>query len=113
MSKQPRDDANEPIPVLGLQPAGGSRINFNASSASLSTQFAASIRVITLYATADCYVEVGDATVQANNSTSHFVPSGFLYDIALGSELISSETSKYISTIGAVASGVLHISERN
>jgi hypothetical protein len=113
MSKQPRDDANEPIPVLGLQPAGGSKITFNNSSASLSTRFAASIRVITLYATVDCYVEIGDATVQANTSTSHYIPTGFLYDIALGSELISSETSKFISVIGATASGVLHISERN
>jgi hypothetical protein len=66
-----------------------------------------------LYATADCYVEIGDATVQANTSTSHYIPTGFLYDIALGSEFISSETFKYISVIGATASGVLHISERN
>jgi hypothetical protein len=113
MSKQPRDDANEPIPVLGLKPAGGSKINFNPSSSSLSTQFSASIRVITLYATDDCYVEIGNAAVQANTSTSHFVPSGFLYDIALGSQFISAETFKYISVIGATVSGVLHISERN
>ena len=113
MSKQPRDDANEPIPVLGLRPAGGSKINFNTSSASLSTRFANSIRVITLYATADCYVEIGDATTVANTSNSHFVPNGFLYDVALGSQLIASETSKYISVLGTTASGIIYISERN
>ena len=113
MSKQPRDDANEPIPVLGLRPAGGSKITFNASTASLSNRFADSIRVITLYATADCYIEVGNDTVAANTTNSHFVPQGFIYDVALGSQLISSETSKFISAIGATTSGTLYISERN
>ena len=113
MSKQPRDDANEPIPVLGLRPAGGSKISFNSSTATLSARFADAIRVITLYATADCYVEIGDSTIVANSANSHFVPTGFLYDVALGSQLISSETSKFISAIGATTSGTLYISERN
>ena len=113
MSKQPRDDANEPIPVLGLRPAGGSKISFNFSTATLSARFANSIRVITLYATADCYVEIGDDTVVANKTTSHFVPLGFIYDVALGSQLIASETSKFISVLGDTASGALYISERN
>jgi len=113
MSKQPRDDANEPIPVLGLRPAGGSKITFNASTATVSGRFANSIRVITLYSTADCYIEIGDDTVIANSANSHFVPLGFIYDVALGSQLIASETSKFISAIGDSASGTLYISERN
>ena len=30
MSKQPRDDGNDPIPVLGIKQGGGHRVPFDA-----------------------------------------------------------------------------------
>lgn len=113
MSKMAKDDANEPIPLLGLQPQGGQNLNFNSSSSSMSAALKDSIRVVTLFSTDDYYVELGDATVQANKTNSHFIPGGFLFDVALGSEYDARETAKYVAVIGDTASGVLHISERS
>lgn len=110
MSKQPRDDANAPIPVLAYRPNGGQQIALSDVSAR-SAAVGGSVRVVTLYATVDCFFEVGDADVIANGSTSHFLPAGLPYDISLGSETITSQNPRYIAFI-AGESGVLYLSER-
>src|SRR5210317_325662 len=111
MSKQPRDDGNDPIPVLGLRPSGGQQIVFSGASAR-STAVSNSVRVVTLYATQDCFVETGDATVEANGSTSHFLPASIPYDISLGAETVASENDRYVSVIAVSDSGTLYLSER-
>jgi hypothetical protein len=109
MSKQPRDDGNAAIPVLSFKPAGGQRIELSDVS-TLSSAFANNVRVVSLYSTDDCYFEVGDSSVQANETTSHFLPAGIYIDVSLGSSLVSSENAKHIAAVGAT--GTLHISER-
>lgn len=109
MSKQPRDDGNAAIPVLGFRPQGSQHIAIGVTS-TLSTAFAAHVRVISIYADTDCYFEVGDALIVANASTSHFLPAGLYLDISLGSSLVSSDNAKHLAVIGT--SGTLHISER-
>ena len=111
MSKQPRDDGNDPIPVLGLRPSGGQQIAFSGATAR-STAISNSIRVVTLYATQDCFVETGDATVEANGSTSHFLPAGIPYDISLGAETDATNNDKYVAVVAVADSGTLYLSER-
>lgn len=112
MSKQPRDDGNAAIPVLGLRPGGGQAI-VTGTSAARSTAIAGSVRVITLYSTVDCFIETGDSSVEANTSTSHFLPAQVPYDISLGSETIASDNDRFISAILAAGSGILYVSERD
>lgn len=108
MTKQPRDDANAPMPVLGFKINGGQAINLS-STAVLSTALAISTRVISLYATADCFFEIGNVT--ANQTTSHFLPAGIYIDVSLGSETIAGQNQKYVSVVSS-NTGVLYISER-
>jgi len=110
MSKQPRDDANAPIPVLAYRPGGGQQISITDVSAR-SAAVANNVRVVTIYSTVDCFFEVGDENVTANVSTSHFLPAGLPYDISLGSETVTSQNPRYIAFIGS-ESGVLYLSER-
>jgi len=112
MSKQPRDDGNDPIPVLGLRPNGGYQVPFNAVS-NTSPAIAGSIRVVSLYATQDCFIETGNSGVSANQINSHFLPSGFIYDISLGAETDPVNNDKYVAVIQSLASGTLYISERD
>jgi hypothetical protein len=111
MSKQPRDDGNDPIPVLGLRPGRGQQIVFSGVS-SRSTAISNSVRVVTLYATQDAFIETGDATVEANGSTSHFLPAGIPYDISLGAETDATNNDKYVAVVAAADSGTLYLSER-
>ena len=112
MSKQPRDDGNVAIPVLGLRPGGGQAIATSTVAAARSAAIAGSVRVVTLYSTVDCFIETGDSSVEANTSTSHFLPAQIPYDISLGSETIAADNDRFISVITASVSGVLYVSER-
>jgi hypothetical protein len=112
MSKQPRDSANAPIPVLSYRPRSGQTLSVS-SSATRSSAFALSTRVISVFSTADCKFELGDETVTANVSNSHFLPAGAYADISLGSDNEAARNARHISVIQASATtGVLHISER-
>jgi hypothetical protein len=112
MSKQPRDDGMEPIPVLGLRPNGGYQVPFTASS-NTSPAIAGSIRVVTLYSTQDCFIETGNAATVANTANSHFLPNSIPYDISLGAETDSTLNDKYVAVIQATTAGTLYISERD
>jgi hypothetical protein len=111
MSKQPRDDGNAPIPVLGLRPNGGQVVTLSGGASHASNQFDHAVRVITIYSTVDCFVEIGNDTVQANASNSHFIPAQFLCDLSLGFDNNASRNSKYLAAY-SVESGSLYISER-
>lgn len=112
MSKQPRDDGNDPIPVLGLRPNGGHQVPYTASS-NVSPAISGSIRVVTLYATQDCFIETGASGVEANTSNSHFLPASLPYDVSLGAETDASQNDKYVAVIQASTAGTLYISERD
>jgi hypothetical protein len=110
MSKQPRDEANYPIPLLSYKLNGGQTIPINGAAA-LSNAIGNSTRVVSLYSTVDCFFEVGDSTVTANLSNSHFLPTGIYIDVSMGSDNNSALNYKYISAI-CTSSGYLYLSER-
>lgn len=111
MSGQPRDDKNAPIPVMSLRPATGQQISFTNSS-QRSTEFARSTRVITCFATKNVFVELGDSSVTANQTTSHFLGANIPYDLSLGDDILSAETFKFLAVIRVSEDGTLFISER-
>lgn len=109
MSKQPRDDANYPIPVLSYRYASAQQIPLGTST--LSARISNAVRVVSLYATADCFFEVCDEVGTANTLTSHFLPAGVYLDVALGSDNNAALMHKYIAVTSA-NTGTLYISER-
>ena len=111
MSKQPRDDGNEPIPVLGLRPNRGHQVPYTSSS-NTSPAISSSVRVVTLYATTDCFIETGDASVEAFTSNSHFLPNSIPYDVSLGAENDASDNDKFVAVVQSESAGKLYISER-
>ena len=110
MSKQPRDDSNYPIPVLGYGYNRAQQISLGAAS-SLSARITASVRVVSLYSTADCFFEVCDEFGAANYTTSNFLPAGVYLDVALGADTNASLTNKYIAVLSSTT-GTLYLSER-
>jgi len=111
VSKQPRDDGNEAIPVLGLRPGGGHQVPFDGT-ANTSPQISNSVRVVTLHSNVDCYVETGGASVTANTTQGHFLPASIPFDISLGADNEASKNARYVSVVSTSAEGILHISER-
>ena len=109
MSKQPKDDGGNIIPVLGLRFQSGYIVPFT-TSANTSPQFSGHTSVVTIYSTSACFIECGDANVIANTSNSHFIASSIPYDISTKSD---SGEKLYLSVIGATAPGTLYISERD
>ena len=112
MSKQPRDDGNDPIPVLEFRPNKGHQVPFTVGASNTSPQFSDSVRVVTLYSTQDAFIETGDGTTTASNVTSHFLPATIPYDISLGDETVASSNDKFVAVIGDSSAGKLYISER-
>ena len=109
MSRQPIDDNNYAIPILPLKAAGGQKVSIAAASARST---AVTTQAVTLHANCNCYVEIGDSTVVASTSTSHYLPELQTYDVSTGIQFGSPGT-KYVAVIRDTADGVLFISERN
>lgn len=109
MSKQPRDDANYPIPVLSYRYRGAQQLELGPPV--LSARITPSVRVVSLYATADCFFEVCDADGSATTTGSHFLPAGIYLDVSLGSDNNAALMHKYIAVVSD-NSGMLYISER-
>lgn len=112
MSKQPRDDGNDPIPVLSFRPHTGQKIYYNYLGSTRSAAFAPSVRVISVYSTSDAFFEVGNADVIANSDNSHFLPGGLYIDISLGPNVVPSENYKYLAVTSLDNEGTIFISER-
>ncbi len=110
MSRQPKDDNNNPIPILPLKAGGGQSVSIGAGSlrsTGITTQ------AITLHATANCFVEVGNSTVAASLTTSHYLPELQTYDIGTGI-LFGEADTVYVAVRRAdTINGDLYISERN
>jgi len=103
----PRDRNSAPIPVLSfVRGSGTHKISFNATSARNSTPFVSP--VLSIYATEDCYIEVGGAGVTSSTSR-HFIPKLVYLDIELGD---ASGMATHLAVVQATASGTLYISER-
>ena len=109
MSRQPIDDNNYAIPILPLKAGSGQKVTIGAASARSA---AVTTQAVTLHANCNCFVEVGDSTVIASTSTSHYLPELQTYDIATGI-LFGAPDTRHIAVIRDTADGVLFISERN
>ena len=110
MSRQPKDDNNNPIPILPLKASGGQKVSIAAASARST---AVTTQAVTLHANCNCYVEVGDSTVTASTSTSHYLPELQTYDIGTGI-LFGEADTVYVAVRRAdTINGDLYISERN
>jgi len=110
MSRQPKDENNNAIPILPLKPGGGQSVAITAASARST---AITTQAITLHATANCFVEIGDSTVIANGLTSHYIPELQTYDIGTGIAFGAADT-RHVAVIRAdTQNGTLFISERN
>ena len=110
MSRQPKDDNNNPIPILPLKASGGQKVSIAAASARST---AVTTQAVTLHATANCFVEIGDSTVDASITTSHYLPELQTYDVST-SILFGTSDTRHIAVIRADAqNGTLFISERN
>ena len=110
MSRQPKDDNNNPIPILPLKASGGQSVTIGAASARST---AVTTQAVTLHATANCFVEIGDSTVIASVTTSHYLPELQTYDVST-SILFGTADTRHVAVIRADAqNGTLFISERN
>ena len=113
MSKQPRDDANDPIPVLGLRPNGGHQVPFTTGSSNTSPQISETISVISVFSTKDCFIQTGSSDVTCTTSNGHFLPASTLIDLALGGGALVRDFDKFICVIGSEEAGTLFVSERS
>ena len=110
MSQQPRDDYDNPIPVLQLAPHSGQSISVTDTSAR-SAELGADTQVVTVHCTCNCFIEVGDSSVTAYTANSHYLPEFATYDISTGSRF-GERTTKYLSVVRRTQDGTLFLSER-
>lgn len=111
-TRMPRDDNSQSIPVLRFRTGGAQHLNISSGAPTLSAQLPVGTRIITLICTVDAFFETGGSGVSATSS-SHFIPAGVPFDMALGSDLSKVDGyHSYISVLSASGSGVAHISER-
>ena len=104
---QPVDRNSNPIPVLSLRRSTGAhQIAIGSSSLRNGTAFAA--RVISVYATVDCFVELGGASV-TSTATRHFIPKGMYIDLDLND---GTGDATHIAVIHPSNTGTLYVSER-
>ncbi len=105
----PTDSDNNAIPALRLKTDAAHRIDFTGTSARNAATFDESTRIISLYATEDVYLKLGNSSVTAD-SNDHFFPAGVYYDISIGGGKIDQHT--HIAAIAVSSNGTLYISEK-
>jgi len=110
-TRMPRDDNNHSIPVLRFRTGGAQQLSISSNSASRA-ELPGGTRVISVISSVNAHFETGDVNVTAT-STSHYLPSGVPFDMALGSDLSDTDGyHRYISVIAHSDSGTVYISER-
>lgn len=106
----PKDSQGNIIPALSILPAGGQKVAVTATSARTANDFKAGTQVITVYATEDMYLELGDSAVVALNTTSFFLAKGIYYNIVVND--LNELKFTRIAAIRATADGTLYVHER-
>lgn len=103
----PQDRNSKPIPVLSLRRgAGAHQIEISATAESNVVPIVS--KVVSIYATAACFVEIGVADVEAT-STSHFIPANTWLDLDMSD---GTGDGTHISVISPDETGTLYVSER-
>ena len=111
-TQMPMDGGNQAINVLGLKPGKGHQVPFTSGSANTSPEISETISVVTVYSTADCFIQTGDSDVTCTTSNGHFLPATTVIDLGLGGGIAVRDFDKYICVIGSSSSGTLYVSER-
>lgn len=86
-SHLPRDDNGFPIPVLSLRPDGAHKIAAGPVSQKNAAAFAATTRVVSIYATGPVFMRFGGADVAAA-ATDHYFPAGVYYDFSVQADQV-------------------------
>ena len=105
----PKDQDNNPIPVLKMRDGGAHQIAATSTSTKNTTAFDTGTRVISLYATGPVYIKFGGSDVVAT-SADHFFPAGFYYDVSLGNG--KAGHAAYVAALKADQDCVLYVSEK-
>lgn len=106
---QPTDSKGNPIPVLSIKPSSGQKITTGAVSARNATALPSTTKVVSIYATQDAFIELGNSTVVATTS-SFFLPRGVLLNVCINDG--DDVAFTHIAAIQDTAAGSVYISER-
>jgi len=104
----PIDSQGNAIPALRPRPGHARELTITGTSTRNATAFEADTQVISLYATADAKIALGNATITAT-SGDHFIPAGQYLYIAIGNKMRTR--ASHIAVIATDGDGTLHISE--
>ena len=110
MTTLPRDNDNNAIQALRLNPNGAHRLNASSSSIRNSNPFKEDTRIVSVYATGPAFINFGDATVTADSS-DHYYPTGLYYDFAIGGGKTLHYT--HIAVMAAEADCIIYLSEKH
>lgn len=105
----PLDSNNHPVPALRLKDGAAHSVGSSANSARNVTAFDTNTRIVSVYATADVYLNFGDSAVTASAS-DHFFPAGVYYDFAIGGDQVGHAT--HLAVLRASQDGTVYISEK-
>lgn len=108
MTQLPTDADNNPIQALSLRDEDAHQIAFTTTSKKIGKNFNADTKVISIHATQDCFVKIGDQDVIAS-SACHFIPRGVTLPLAIRGN--KGGTHKRIAAISNGTNGTLYISE--
>ncbi len=104
----PIDSQGIAIPALRPRPGHARELTITSNSTRIASPFATDTQVISLYATADAKIALGDSTIDATLS-DHFIPAGQLLYIAIGNRMRTR--ASHLAVIATDGNGTLHISE--
>jgi hypothetical protein len=107
----PKDADNNTIPALRLRSGGGHSVSATGSSARNSTAFAATTKVVSVYATGPVYLNFGGASVEAEN-TDHYFPEGVYYDFAISGGDTKGPHNTHLAVLAAGSNCTVYISEK-
>jgi hypothetical protein len=106
----PRDNDDEPIPVLRLKPGGAHTIAAAGVSARNAVPFDPQTRVVSVYATGAVRLVFGDGAVVAT-AGGHYYPGGVYYDFAIGGTKDGVQYS-HLAVLAVGADCSVYVSEK-
>ena len=109
MTTLPRDNDNNAIQALRLNPNGAHALNAGATSSRNAQAFDNDTRIVSVYATGPVYLQFGESDVSASNN-NHYFPSGLYYDFAIGGGKTLQFT--HIAVVAADENCQVYLSEK-
>lgn len=106
----PKDADNNIIPALRLRSGGSHALAATGSSVRNGAGFAATTRVVSLYATGPVFVRFGNDGVTATSS-DHYFPQGVYYDFAISGGDKGSHTP-HVAVLAVATDCAVYISEK-